>query len=318
MKIVITEINWPIGMELLAAKGWEVVYDPGLWQDRERLKAELKAADAVIVRNQTRLDAELLDGEHRLKVIGRLGVGLDNIDLQTAAAKGIPVVYGKNANAASVAEYVIAAIFAFSRLLREASGDVKAGGWNRKTFTGAEVYGKTLGLVGVGEIGHRVAVRAKALGLKTIGYDPFVAPCDFPAAESGIELVSYDRVVAESDFISLHVPLTPGTRNLLGLESFRRMKKSAIVINSARGGIVNEADLVEALRTGLIGGAVLDVLDREPPAADHPLLRADNCLITPHIAGLTEESQVRTAAMVSTEVIRELEGRPSLCRVKMA
>lgn len=315
MKIVITELNWPVGIEMLQAKGWDVVYDPGLWRDRERLRAELKNADGIIVRNQTKVDAELLSGEHRLKVIGRLGVGLDNIDLHAAAERNIPVVYGKNANATSVAEYVMSAVFLFSRRLTEAAASVRAGEWDRKKYTGAETAGKTLGLIGVGEIGHRVAARAKALGMKVIGYDPFVAPYDFPVAETGIEMAGLERVVSEADFISLHVPLTPQTRNLLNGESFRMMKPGAVIINSARGGIVNEADLNEALEQGRIAGAVLDVLEQEPPRPDHPLLKQANCIITPHIAGLTEESQVRTAELVSAAVIGELEGRPSLCRV---
>ena len=315
MKIVVSELNWPIGNELLAAKGWEVVYDPDLWKDREKLRRELKTADALIVRNRTKVDAQLLEGEHRLKVIGRLGVGLDNIDLQTAAKKNIAVVYGKNANAASVAEYVMAAIFASVRLLREASDDVRQGGWDRKRFTGTELYGKTVGLIGVGEIGHRVAVRAKAFGMRVLGTDPIVGSYDFPIMETGIELVSFDRVVAEADFLSLHVPLTPRTRHMIDRGVLERMKTTAFLINSARGGIVNESDLDFALQNGIIAGAVLDVLEQEPPPPDHPLLQRENCIITPHIAGLTEESQVRTAAMVANEVIGELEGRVSLYRV---
>ena len=314
MKVLITELNWPIGIELLEAKGWDVHYDPGLWKDREALLELIPSADALIVRNQTRVDAELIGRGGRLKVIGRLGVGLDNIDLGAAAERNIPVVYGRNANAASVAEYVFAAMFAFARRIREAAADVRSGGWDRRGFTGVELAGKTLGLIGVGEIGHRVAVRAKAFGMNVIGYDPFVAPYDFPAAETGISLADLDRVLAESDFLSVHVPLTRETRNMLDMGAFRKMKRGAVLINSARGGVVNEADLNEALASGAIAGAVLDVLETEPPAKDHPLLKRDNCLITPHIAGLTEESQSRTAELVSREVIRELEGRVSLCR----
>ncbi len=317
MRIVITELNWPSGIELLKSKGWDVIYDPDLWKDRNRLREQLASADAVIVRNQTKIDAELLNWNHHLKVIGRLGVGLDNIDLQATADKNIQVIVGKNANATSVAEYVISSMFAFSRLLKEAAESVRSGEWNRKKYSGAELSGKTLGLIGVGEIGHRVAVRARILGIKVIGYDPFVAPYDYPVMETGIELVSCERVIAESDFISLHVPLTAQTRNLLNLVAFSRMKKSAVVINSARGGVVNEADLNEALQSGMIAGAVLDVLEQEPPPLDHPLLLRDNCLITPHIAGLTEESQDRTAELVSAEVINVLEGRSSLCRVNV-
>ncbi|HEX7057906.1 MAG TPA: hydroxyacid dehydrogenase, partial [Bacilli bacterium] len=265
---MITEINWPIGIELLQAEGWDVVYDPDLWKDRAKLQTELKSADAIIVRNQTRVDAELLNWKHRLKVIGRLGVGLDNIDLIEAGRLNIPVIYGKNANATSVAEYVIAAMFASSRLLNEANLSVRAGEWNRKKFTGTEVCGKVLGLIGVGEIGHRVAVRANALGLRVIGYDPYVAPYDFPVAETGIKLASFEQVMAESDFISLHVPLTEHTRHLVDMHAIKKMKQSAIIINSARGGIIHETDLHEALQKGMLAGAVLDVLEQEPPPAD--------------------------------------------------
>lgn len=316
MKIVITELNWPIGTELLQQKGWDVVYDPALWKDRVRLRNELRTADAIIVRNQTRVDAELLGWEHRLKVVGRLGVGLDNIDLKTAAAKQISVVYGRNANATSVAEYVVASLFTCSRLLRDGSDDVKQGNWNRKKFTGSEVFGKTLGLIGVGEIGHRAALRVKALGLRVLGYDPFVAPYDFPVMETGIEMVSLERLLSQSDFISLHVPLTQQTRNLIHAGTLSAMKPTSYLINTARGEIINEADLHEALAKKKIAGAILDVLEQEPPNSEHPLFGLDNCLITPHIAGLTEESQVRTAEMVSREVIRELEDNVSLCRVR--
>lgn len=172
MKVVITELNWPIGIEILQSKGWEIVYRPDLWKDRETLQHELVNADALIVRNQTKVDKELLSWDHQLKVIGRLGVGLDNIDLQATTERDIKVVFGRNANATSVAEYVIAAIFSFSRLLKEASEEVKAGNWDRKTYTGMEVYGKTLGLIGLGEIGHRVAARARAMGMHVVGFDP--------------------------------------------------------------------------------------------------------------------------------------------------
>lgn len=317
MKVVITELNWPVGIKLLQAEGWEVIYDPELWKDRRALREAVQRADALIVRNQTKVDAELLGWEHQVKVIGRLGVGLDNIDLETAADRNIAVVFGKNANATSVAEYVISAIFSSARLLQEAASDVRTGGWNRKKYTGMEVSGKTLGLIGTGEIGHRAAVRAKALGMRVIGYDPFIAPYDFPVMETGIELLSFLDLIEQADFISLHVPLTENTRNLINQAAIIRMKRSAVLINSARGGIVNELDLNEALRNGTIAGAVLDVLEQEPPPADHPLLKRKTCMITPHIAGLTEESQIRTAELVSKEVINVLGGRTSLCTVSL-
>lgn len=317
MKVVITELIWPIGIEQLENMGWTVVYDPGLWKDSDELAKQLQNADALIVRNQTQVTKELLQQGQQIKVIGRLGVGLDNIDLSAAAERNVVVVFGKNANATSVAEYVIGSIFTSIRSLTEASVDVKQGNWDRKRFTGGEISGKVLGLIGVGEISHRVAVRARALGMKVVGYDPFVSPYDFPIVESGVELTSLDRLYAESDFISLHVPLTAQTRNLIGQDALKQMKPSAFVINSSRGGIINEKELVYALENKVIAGAVLDVLEQEPPKADHPLVALKNCIITPHIAGLTEESQVRTSELVANEVIHELEGRKSLCRVTM-
>jgi D-3-phosphoglycerate dehydrogenase len=315
MKIVITESIWPIGIQILKEKGWTVTYDPELWNDPERISVELENADALIVRNQTQVNEELLSYAKRLKVVGRLGVGLDNIDVNFTSEKKIVVVFGKNANATSVAEYVISALFSNYRLLSQGSEDVKKGNWDRKRFTGHEAFGKTLGLIGIGEIGHRTAVRAKALGVRVLGYDPYVTPYDFPVMESEIQLVSLEEVIEKSDFVSLHVPLTSETKNLINLDIMGKMKPSSVIINTSRGGIINEDDLYIALQNNVIGGAVLDVLEKEPPSLNHPLLHLDNCIITPHIAGLTEESQVRTSKMVVGEVIKELEGKVSLCRV---
>lgn len=315
MKALVTELIWPEGLDELEAIG-EVEYDPNLWQRPEELRERVRSADAIIVRNQTRVDATLLENGASLKAVGRLGVGLDNIDLEAAEVRGVPIVFAKNANAVSVAEYVMAAVLLTSRNLHAAGADVGAGGWDRKQFTGSEVYGKTLGLVGVGEISRRVARRASAFGMRVVGHDPYVAPYDFPTVELGIELLEQlDALLAESDFISLHVPLSTGTRNLLSLEAFRKMKPNAWVINTARGGVVNENDLAMALDQKLIGGAVLDVLEVEPPEKDSPLFAHERVVLTPHVAGLTEEAQVNTSVLVAREVIKVLSGQPSLCVV---
>ena len=316
-KVVISELNWSNGNDLLEKSGCRVVYDPDLWKRIDELKLELKDADALIVRNQTQVNASLISEAGKLKVIGRLGVGLDNIHLSELQKRGISVVYAKNANAVSVAEYVLSAIFLTARRLEKASEDVKKGGWNRKLFTGKEIYGKTLGLIGIGEIGHRVAVRAQSIGMRVIGYDPFVSSYDFPIAETGIQLKGRDEVLAESDYISLHVPLTPETKYLINDRSLSLMKSNAVLINTSRGGVVDEHALALALETGRIAAAILDVLEQEPPSADHPLMRLDNCILTPHIAGLTEQSQERISQMIAEEVLRELNGVTSLCRVKM-
>jgi D-3-phosphoglycerate dehydrogenase len=312
MKVLITELIWPEGLEELEAFG-SVEYDPQLWRDSEALREKIRSADAVIVRNQTRVDATLLEHGASLKAIGRLGVGLDNIDLEAARDRAIPVVLARNANAVSVAEYVMAAILQCSRNLFAADEDVRAGNWDRRRFTGSEVYGKTLGLVGMGEIGQRVARRATAFSMRVLGYDPYVVPYDYPIVETGVELVDLDALLESSDFVSLHVPLNPSTWHLFSWATFEKMKPGAWLINAARGGVVDEADLARALESGLLGGAVLDVLEEEPVSNTSPLLSQDRVVFTPHVAGLTEEAQVNTSVLVVKEVIKVLQGQPSLC-----
>lgn len=314
MKILVTELIWPEGIKELESFG-EVIYDPQLGQKPEELREQAASADAIIVRNQTQVDSALVEASPALKAVGRLGVGLDNIDLEATRAKDIPVVFARNANAVSVAEYVMAAMLECSRTLSAGNRDVKAGNWDRKRFTGSELYGKTLGLVGMGEIARRVARRADAFGMRVVGHDPFVAPYDYPVVETGIELVDMNELLQAADFISLHVPLNKGTRGLFSFSVFEKMKHNAWLINTARGGVVNETDLARALDEDLLGGAVLDVLEEEPPAPDHPLLRHDRVVITPHVAGLTEEAQVNTSVLVAREIVKVLQGEPSLCVV---
>ncbi|SHI65197.1 hydroxyacid dehydrogenase [Desulfofundulus thermosubterraneus] len=312
MKIVVSELIWEEGLQILSELG-NVVYDANLW--KQDLARELVDADALVVRNQTRVTRELIQAAPRLKVIGRLGVGLDNIDLAAAREAGIPVVYARNANAISVAEYVFAAMLTFARRLEEATAHVKGGGWNRRLYTRMELYGKTLGLIGTGEIGTRLAYRAQAFGMKILGYDPFVPPYEVACTEFGVQLTDLKTVLSQADFVSLHVPLNNATRNLINRETLSLMKPSAYLINTARGGVVNEEDLYNVLREGKIGGAALDVLAQEPPQ-DSPLFKLDNVILTPHIAGLTEEAQVKTSVLVAQEVVKILRGEPSSCVVR--
>lgn len=313
MKIVVTELIWEEGLEILRQLG-EVVYNPGLWKS-DSLLSVVADADAVVVRNQTRVSKEFLAAATGLKVVGRLGVGLDNIDIAACKQSGVAVVFARNANAISVAEYVFAAMMSFSRQLERATEDVKKGNWNRRQFTLYELYGKTLGLVGVGEIGTRLAARAKSFGMNLIGFDPYLPPYETACTEFGVEMTSLEQVLSQSDFISLHVPLTAGTKNLINKESLALMKPTSYIINTARGGVINETDLYEALKTKKIAGAALDVLSKEPPAG-LPLLELDNIILTPHIAGLTEEAQVRTSVLVAMEVCKVLQGQPSCCCVR--
>ncbi|WP_134703859.1 hydroxyacid dehydrogenase [Ammoniphilus sp. YIM 78166] len=315
MKVLITELIWPVGIDRLSSVA-HVEYDPTLWNDREALLEKVKDVDALIVRNQTRVDDILLQSAKNLKVVGRLGVGLDNIDLKIAKLLKVDVVYGRNANAISVAEYVMSAMLEANRPLFQANQDVKKGNWDRKRFTGFELYGKTLGVVGMGEIAHRLAKRAKAFGMHVVGYDPFMTPYDFPTAETGIEAVSFSELLSHSDFISIHVPLTPQTRSMFSSDQFQMMKETAYIINTARGGIIDEGALLHAVNSNWIMGAFLDVLEQEPIDPNHPLLQNDNIVITPHVAGLTDESQVRTSILVAEEVIKILQGQSALCVVR--
>ncbi|MEG6521265.1 hydroxyacid dehydrogenase [Desulfotomaculum sp. 1211_IL3151] len=313
MKTVVTELIWEEGLEILRELG-EVVYDQNLWKS-DNLAEVVKDCDVLIVRNQTKVTEELMTQAPNLKVVGRLGVGLDNINVAAAKAKGIPVVFARNANAISVAEYVFSAMFAFSRPLEKANQDVKQGNWNRKLWTREEIYGKTLGLVGVGEIGARLASRARAMGMTVLGYDPFLPPYELACTDIGVCMTSLEEVLAKSDYVSLHVPLNDKTRNLINKDSLGTMKKTSYIINTARGGVINEDDLYEALKSKTIAGAALDVLAKEPPTGNK-LLELDNIIITPHIAGLTEEAQVRTSELVARECTKIIRGQGSLCVVR--
>lgn len=316
MKILIAEMMWEVGIRELERAGVEIDYEKALGRDRARLLAMIDGYDALVVRNETCVDAELLHRGSNLKAIGRLGVGLDNIDRKTAKERGIPVVAAVNANATSVSEYVIAAMLDAYRPLADASKDVHAGNWDRKRFTGFELYGKTLGLIGLGEIAHRVAKRGIAFGMRVIGFDPFVRPYDHILSETGVtQVTNITALLQQSDFVSIHVPFTKETKNMVNEETLLSMKETAYLINTSRGGIVNEEALCNAVLQGRLAGAYLDVLAQEPIQKNSRLLTVDGIHLTPHIAGLTDESQQRTSVMVAREVINVLQGKESLCLV---
>ncbi|MFZ7944767.1 hydroxyacid dehydrogenase [Neobacillus sp. 19] len=316
MKALITELIWNEGIDELERHGFDVHYDEGLWENREKLLDMVKDYDAIIVRNQTKVDQELLDAGIRLKVVGRLGVGMDNIDVSAAKKRLIQVVYGRHANATSVAEYVLAAMLGANRPLSLANQDIREGNWNRKRFTGGEIANKTLGLIGLGEISHRVAKRAHAFGMKVIGYDPFITEYDHIVSESGVQLLeSLEDLLTAADFISLHVPLTPATHYFISESELKKMKPTAFIINTSRGGIIKESALAAALHNHTIAGAFLDVLEIEPISQSNQLLACETAIITPHIAGLTDESQIRTSLLVAKEVVKIVKGERSLCTI---
>jgi phosphoglycerate dehydrogenase-like enzyme len=291
----------PKGLELLGVSGLPYLYEPSLWKEYERLLREVEGATALIIRNRIRVDEALLRRAPRLRVVGRLGSGLDNVDLKALRARGISLVHAPGANATGVAEYVLAALFHLARNLPRA-----AQGRDRLALGGFELAGKTLGLLGLGEVGLRVAHKAKALGMRVVGYDPLRRPWEAALEVAGVEFLPLEGVLAEAQFLSLHAPLTPETRGLIGREALARMRPGAYLINTARGELVDHHALCEALRSGLLAGAVLDVTDPEPLPPDHPLRELENCLLTPHIAGLTQESQARVGERVVRGVLEVL------------
>lgn len=304
--IIVCEFITPSGLERLRASGLEVAYDPDLWKDREGLKAKLRTATALVVRNQTQVNAELISGAPSLKVVGRLGVGLDNINQPDLKAQGVQLYFARGINAGGVAEYVMAAMLHLARNIAGGAAHVAGGGWNRGAFGGFELAGKTLGLVGLGEVGLRVARRARAFGMKVVASDPVRLAWESAVEDLEVELTDVASVLSRSHFLSLHAPLTPQTRELIRAETIAAMPKGAFLINTARGELVHQADLVAALKSGQLAGAVLDVVDPEPLPAGHVLRGVDNLWITPHVAGLTAEAQEAVGLRVAEGVLAVL------------
>ncbi len=299
-------------MDIDVAQGliaeFDVHWDPDLWGKRDELLAQAANAQAIVVRNATQVDEQLLDAAPNLKVVARMGVGLDNIDVEACRARGIEVCPSIGANAVSVAEYVIATAMI---LLRGptyfATSDVAGGAWDRPKFAGSsEIAGRKMGIVGYGSIGQVVGGRASGMGMDVIAHDEML-PEDHPAW-SGVQRVSLDDLVAEADVISLHCPKLPETIDLIDKRQFERMKPEAVLINSARGGIVNEVACADALRSGKIAGAALDTLDTEPitPETGALFQGIENLILTPHVAGVTKESNRRIAEVAAQNVRRVL------------
>lgn len=293
-KVLLCEPIDPKGVAILENAGFEVVVSPSV--DTETLAELVKGAYGMIVRT-SRLDNRVLDAAHDLKIIARHGIGVDNIDIDYASKKGFLVARVLNANAYSVAEYSVTSMMTLGRKLASADQLIRTGKLSDKAASlvglvkkyntgGAEIKGKTLGIIGIGSIGSIIANLAVALGVSVIAYDPFVS-----SAPAGITLVkTLDDLLAQSDFITINVPLTNSTANMIDKQFFSKMKKTAYLINASRGGIVNEQDLTDALNNDVIAGAAVDVFSTEPPQLDNPLFQAKNAILTPHIAGTTQEA----------------------------
>jgi len=306
VRIVISEFMDRPAVDGLASR-FDVHYDKDLVDRPPELAARLADADALIVRNRTQVDAALLSAAPKLRVVGRLGVGLDNLDTDACARRGITVIPASGANAQAVAEYVIAAAMLLLRGAYFATADVAAGRWPRAALSGGrELAGRTVGLIGFGGIGRLTGGLARALGMRTIGSDPLL-PASSPAwAADATRACTLDELLREADVVSLHVPLGAATRNLMNAQRLAIMKPDAMLINTSRGGVVDEAALADALREGRLGGAALDVFEREPLPAASPLAGCPNLLLTPHIAGVTRNSNERVSSLIASKVAAAL------------
>lgn len=281
---------------------------------REELIETLKDADALLVRSATKVTADLLESAPKLRIIGRAGVGVDNIDVKAATQKGIIVVNSPEGNTVSAAEHTVALMLSMLRFIPQAAASTARGEWKRKQFTGVELYNKTVGVVGLGKIGREVASRVRAFKARVLAYDPFITPEH--ARELDLEVLDLEAVLRESDVITVHTPLTKETRGLIGRDQIAMMKKGTRIVNCARGGIIDEDALYEGIKSGHLGGAALDVFVNEPPSGS-PLLELENVICTPHLGASTEEAQMKVALDVAEQVADVLQGRPARAAVNI-
>ncbi|MCC7104256.1 MAG: phosphoglycerate dehydrogenase, partial [Chloroflexi bacterium] len=305
MRILVADPIAPDGVELLR-KSFDVTVRTGMRPDE--LLATIPSCAALVVRSETRVTAEVIRAASALQVIGRAGVGVDNIDVNAATAKGVVVVNAPTGNNIAAAEHAIAMMLSLARHIPQANASLKSGEWKRSKFVGVELRNKTLGVLGLGKIGSEVVRRALGLEMRVIAFDPFVSP--ERAQALGVELRTLEEVLAQSDFVSVHTPLTEQTRALVGPAEIELMKRSARLINCARGGIIDEQALYAAVESERIAGAAIDVFSIEP-ATDNPLVRSDRIIVTPHLGASTEEAQVNVAVDVAEQIIDVLEGRPA-------
>lgn len=305
MKILVADNLSEQGLAILRKEeGIETVVKTGL--PPQELVKEIGSYHALIVRSATKVTAEVIKAGHNLKVIGRAGVGLDNVDVQTATEKGIIVMNSPAGNTNSTAEHALAMLFSLARFIPQAHQALKQGVWEKKKFTGVEINNKTLGVIGLGRIGLEVARRAKGLGMKVVAYDPFISV--EKAHAFGIELVKLKEIFSQAHFITIHTPLTDETRHLINAEAISQMRDGVRIINCARGGIVDEQALYDGLKSKKVGGAALDVFEEEP-LKNSPLLSLENMVVTPHLGASTVEGQEKVAVEIAQQVVDALKGR---------
>ncbi|HEX5066321.1 MAG TPA: phosphoglycerate dehydrogenase, partial [Myxococcota bacterium] len=318
-KVLVTDSLAPEGFEILQkAQGLQVVDAPGL-SPADLLKA-IADADALVIRSATKVTKEVIAAGARLAVVGRAGIGVDNVDVPAATAKGIVVMNTPGGNTVTTAEHALALLISLARHIPQATASMKAGKWEKNRFVGMELYNRTLGVIGLGNIGRIVAERAQGLGMKVIAHDPFLSAD--AAAKMDVELVDLDTLLARADAISVHVPKTKETTGLLGKRAFAKAKKGVLLVNAARGGIVDEDALLEALNEGRVAGAGLDVFVEEPAKAGHPLIVHERVVCTPHLGASTEQAQVNVSIAVAEQirdfllqgVVRNAVNMPSISR----
>ena len=309
-KVFIPEPEWEESHKILEEIAEVKVGTPNMVYTEEKLIREIKDVDALIITSQQHVTRKVIQAANKLKVIVKYGSkpGIDNVDLDAATEKGIFVCYTPHANSDSVAEHTIALILALMKKLYVSCSQLKQGKWRSKDLLGYELLGKTVGIIGLGNIGRKVAEKISGFKVKLFAYDPYV---DKKIAQQiNVELVDLETLLKESDVVTIHTALTRETKHMIGENELKLMKKTAFIINTARGAIIDEKALIKALKEGWIAGAALDVFEEEPPNPDNPLLKMDNVLVTPHFASCTFEAYQREAIMAAEEVLRVLKGEP--------
>ena len=295
-RVLVTDTLAESGLAILqAAADVDLAYRPGL-KGADLMQA-VSESDALITRSGTAVTPELVNAGTRLRIIGRAGVGLDNVDVEACTERGILVINAPTANIMSATEHTLAMLLSLCRNIPEAHASVKRGEWTRAKFMGFELNGKTLGIIGLGRIGTRVTIRARAFGMRVIAYDPYIATTVYERV--GAEQASLDELLAQADVITVHTPLTEETRGMIKAPEIAKMKDGVVLVNCARGGIYEETALADALNAGQVAGAAIDVYEEEPPGKDHPLLNAKNAILSPHIGSNTIEAQDRVAVQTA-------------------
>src|SRR6185369_1708846 len=298
-KVLISDALSPAAVQIFRDRGIEVDFQPALGKDKEKLAAAVGNFDGLAVRSATKVTSKVLEQARNLKVIGRAGIGVDNVDIPAATARGIIVMNTPFGNSITTAEHAISLMLALARQIPEADASTRAGKWEKNKFMGVEIFGKTLGVIGCGNIGSIVADRAIGLKMKVVAYDPFLSA--ERAVELGVEKVELDDLLRRADFISLHTPLTDKTRNIIDAAALRKAKKGVRIVNCARGGLVDERAIAQALKTGHVAGAAFDVFEVEP-AKDSPLFGLANVICTPHLGAATSEAQENVALQVAEQM----------------